>query len=306
MLQQIAKKIKQARFDGKIAQNEPLAPYTTFRVGGPADLFIAPASREALETVCAILADHKLSPFILGGGSNILISDTGIRGAVIYTAQLSAQKIEGASLQCDAGLPMSDVSEYAAAHGLQGLQFLYAMPGSVGGAIWMNARCYGSEIVERLDWVESIDHRGVLQRTSPRAEEWSYKRSPFQTNNRIIVTACFRLQTGASPADLREEMEHYRADRTRKGHFIAPSAGSVFKNDRRWGSPTGTIIDRIGLRGLRIGGAAVSPLHANIITNDNGATAAEIRTLIEEVAARVYKSAGVQLEREVIYAGEWS
>ena len=199
---------------------------------------------------------------------------------------------------------MSEVSWLAASAGLAGLEFIFSMPGSVGGALWMNARCYGSSISEVLDWVEIINKDLEIVRFTPSDDSFAYKVSPFQKTNDVILSAGFRLREGDKDSLFRE-MESNRADRERKGHFVAPSAGSVFKNNRAFGDPTGKIIDRLGLRGYTIGGAKISDYHANMIVNTGGATAADIEALVRLVARRVREELGFTLEREVIPVGEW-
>lgn len=243
--------------------------------------------------------------FILGGGANILVSDQGVSALVISTAGLDSVLHDGEHLKFGTGLPMSRATEVAAAHGLGGIEFLYSMPGSVGGAVWMNARCYGGSISDSLDSVEYFDETGELQVYTTDQRDFAYKRSPFQNRACVMLNASFRL-VPTDPQVLRLRMQEYRADREAKGHFRAPSAGSVFKNNHDYGAPSGKLIDSLGLRGLRVGGAEISPEHANIIINTGTATALDIRTLIESVQDIVHKRLGLELEREVLYVGNWN
>ena len=289
---------------GTVTFDEPLASYTTYRVGGPADIFVKP--RDAADVVSALrlVREEGLPLFVLGGGANILVSDRGIRGLVIAMSSLSEVSTPSESIVCQAGSNMSDVSWQAATAGLAGLEFIFSMPGSVGGALWMNARCYGSSISEVLDWVEVVNHDLEIARMQLTPDSFDYKVSPFQTSKDIILRAGFRLRRGRKE-DLFRIMESNRADRERKGHFSAPSAGSVFKNNRAFGAPTGKIIDSLGLRGYSIGGAKVSDNHANMIINNGGATATDIESLVQFVARRVRDELGLELEREVIRVGDW-
>lgn len=281
-----------------------MAGHTTFRVGGPADLFARPASARDVATLLRWAAEAAVPWFTLGGGSNILVADRGVRGLVIDTTALGGCTVEGERVTAGAGAPISEVAACAAEAGLEGLDFIYAMPGSTGGAVWMNARCYGGEIVDALERVELVEPDGSRGSYEPRSEDFGYKRSPFMNRPAIMTSVSFRLRPG-KPESLWQSMREHEADRRAKGHFAAPCAGSVFKNNRAFGNPSGVIIDSLGLRGFAIGGAKVSDLHANIIVNTGSATAAEIRAVIEYVQAQVKDRLGHELEREVLYVGDW-
>ncbi|HTZ50110.1 MAG TPA: UDP-N-acetylmuramate dehydrogenase [Spirochaetia bacterium] len=285
--------------------DEPMAPHTSFRIGGPADLFVAPSSPAEAEEVLAVCARESVPVFLLGGGTNLLVADRGIRGAVVDLSRLAGISVQDDVLTAQAGTPVSDVSEAACAHGLSGLEFAYSLPGSVGGAVWMNARCYDSEISDVLEQVDYLDlatlqrHRYVVKR-----EDWAYKTSPFQDRGRLVLSASVRLKPG-DPRRMRGEMQSHREDRERKGHFRYPCAGSLFKNNRAFGAPTGQLIDSLGLKGARVGDAQVAPYHGNIFINVGAARASDMRALIEQVEAAVRDRLGFQLEREVILAGDW-
>lgn len=279
--------------------------HTTFRVGGPADVYARPAHREDVITLLAAAREHGVPWFVLGGGANILVADDGIRGIVIDMGSIAHCDHRGTTLIAGAGLPVSDASAYAADHALAGLDFIYSMPGSVGGAVWMNARCYDGEIYPILESVEIVTPDGALDTYTPAPEDFDYKRSPFMSNSAIMTEVRLRLDHG-DPEALWRVMREHEADRRSKGHFIAPCAGSVFKNNRAFGSPSGAIIDSIGMRGTAIGGAKVSDLHANIVINTGNATATDIRRLIEHIHDQVERRTGYDLEPEVLYVGDWS
>jgi UDP-N-acetylmuramate dehydrogenase len=190
-----------------------------------------------------------------------------------------------------------------------GLETFYGMPGSVGGAVFMNARCYEVEMADRLAWVESVaPGSATLVRDSLDPADWSYKRSPYQPGGpragHVVLSAAFRLGKG-EPGALRAVMAEKRADREAKGHYRLPSAGSVFKNDRSLGRPTGKILDELGLRGRRVGGAMVSEWHANIFVNAGGATAEDMRRLIGLARDEARSRLGVELEPEVLFVGDF-
>ncbi len=306
----LKKSVGKINIRGRLTVDEPMAAHTTFRVGGPADIFAQPEDVVDLRALLQFSCGEGLSPFILGGGANILVSDRGIRGLVIDMSRFSSisikreTSVEQETLHVQAGLPVSDAAAWCAEQGYAGLDFLYSMPGSVGGAVWMNARCYDGEVYNVLTHVDLLHHDGTQERYLPHPEDFAYKVSPFQDNRRVIVGCGFRMTPEPRDA-VWQRMQHYRADREQKGHFAAPSAGSMFKNNRDFGSPSGVIIDRLGLRGYQIGGARISDRHANIIINTGTATAADIDQLATFVADRVHERFGFTLEREVLRVGQW-
>jgi UDP-N-acetylmuramate dehydrogenase len=292
------------KIDGVVKRDEPMAGHTSFRLGGPADLYVAP--RGASDVATAALACEKagIPCFLLGGGTNILVADKGIRGVALDLTGLRGMKTNGNRVTVLAGSPVSELSEFALSHGLTGLEFAYALPGTVGGAVWMNARCYDHEISETLESAVHLDRTGLPCRRRLDRAEWAYKLSPFQSLPGAILEAVFQLAPG-DREESRRLMDDHKADRVQKGHFLFPCAGSIFKNNRAFGAPTGKIVDSLGLKGVKVGGAQVAPFHGNIIVNTGGATAADVRALIERVEEEVAGKLGLSLEREVILVGEW-
>jgi UDP-N-acetylmuramate dehydrogenase len=291
-----------------VSYDEPMSRHTSFRIGGPADMYISPRNAEQAARVYALLNDLNIPIFILGAGANILVSDLGIRGAVIDMGALQGCSLSvtdrGTALQALAGTAMSDLSALALEHGLSGLEFIYAMPGSVGGSVWMNARCYGRSISEVLLQVKLAETTGRIVTTDVEQRQFSYKHSPYQDRGALILEASFALKSGDTEA-IRERMDWIREDRERKGHFQHPCAGSIFKNNREFGNPTGKIIDALGLKGRCIGGACVSPLHGNIIVNTAEATAEEVFRLIRLLETEVQRTYGFRLDREIMLVGQW-
>lgn len=217
----------------------------------------------------------------------------------------------GVLLAAEAGLSVDRLCEEALRRGLAGLEDFYGLPGSVGGAVYMNARCYEAEMADRLAWVEAAKAGpgGVEVERRPLAPgEWAYKRSPYQpggpAGGDLVLKAAFRLRPG-EPAAIEAAMRARRADREAKGHYRLPSAGSVFKNDRAIGRPTGKILDELGFRGRRVGGALVSEWHANIFVNSGGATASDMRALIESAQREVRARLGLEIEPEVVFVGDF-
>ncbi len=300
-VRKLAEKINIA---GSIRLSEPMSLHTTFEIGGPADIYAAPATKEDLRYLVRFSREHSLSRLVIGGGANILVADAGIRGLVIDISKLDTVTREGNSLIVEAGRPISDVSLRAAEEGLSGLEFIYRMPGSTGGALWMNARCYGRSISEAIEWIEYIDDDGADGRIDMPHPGFAYKRSPFQSGGHTIFRASFGLSK-ADEQEIRRKMDEVFLDRKRKGHFLHPSAGSIFKNDRSLGKPTGAILDELGLKGKRIGNAQIAPFHANIIINLGSAKARDVRELIDSAARLAREQLGVELEPEIRLIGKW-
>ncbi|MDR1587775.1 MAG: FAD-binding protein [Treponema sp.] len=328
----------------EIRCDEPMSAHTTFRVGGPADVWVRPLVRSGSDlspgegdaaggggdfracaaALFALAREENIPVFILGGGANIVVSDRGIRGLVLDTGGHSGLcgRSGEAGLEFRSGTSVDDAAETAAAAGLGGLEFLAGMPGSIGGAVWMNARCYGREIAGVLTETEVLDYSGAAPPDLPadrsvspasppvpfriplRAEDFGYKKSPFRTRKQLILSARFALKP-RSEEEIRREMAEHRKDREKKGHYRYPSAGSAFKNNREFGKPTGKIIDELGLRGFAVGGAQVAPFHGNIFVNTGTARAAEIYALVREIREKVKVATGFTLEPEILFVGDF-
>ncbi len=309
---------------GLVRFDEPMAAHTTFRIGGPADCYAEPGTVTQLVNLVDVFSSAGCPVSVVGGGSNLLVADRGIRGAVISTAGLvgissgEPDQAGAAVVTAGAGTLMDDLAGWCADRELAGLERFAALPGTVGGAVFMNARCYERSVSDVFREAECLVFaaRGcTLEKHGMNAAEWDYKKSPFQgrtgpdptvlsEGSTIVVSARFALSRG-DRGDLRREMAKYAADREAKGHFRFPSAGSMFKNDRAFGKPSGKIIDEAGLRGFSVGKARVAPWHGNIVVNEGGATADDVRMLVEEIRRRVLETAGFDLECEVVFAGDW-
>ncbi len=278
--------------------------HTSFGIGGPADIYAVPTDKTDVIRIVEVAHAEAIPLFILGAGANILVSDKGIRGIVMDMSVFSEIAISGTRVQCGTGAEISRVSEYAAIHSLSGLEFIYKMPGSVGGALWMNARCYGRSIADVPGIIHFLDDSLEEQETKLPNQQFTYKKSPFQGSNAILLYAEFFLQE-ATEKEIRPKMREIEADRRSKGHFEYPSAGSVFKNNRDFGKPSGKILDELGLRGMQQGGAQIAPFHANIIVNTGKATAEDVRQLILYAQRLAYEQKNITLEPEIRLIGEW-
>jgi UDP-N-acetylmuramate dehydrogenase len=294
-------------FTGELRYDEPLALHTTFKVGGPGDLWIRPDAGCFLE-YGAFLLHHAhaegIPVFVLGGGANLVVADQGIRGIVLDTGGWSGLSVTGEEAIIRSGTRIDAALDTLAAHKRGGLEFLAGMPGSLGGALWMNARCYEKSLSDVLVSAECLDTHFQQSLVPYRSEDYSYKQSPFQNQDGLILSVRLRTVPRPEPA-IRQEMDRYRLDREHKGHYRFPSAGSAFKNNRNFGKPTGKILDALGLRGLQIGGAAVAPWHGNIIINTGNAQAQDIRALVLHIMEQVQSTLGIQLEPEIRFVGDW-
>ena len=297
----------------EIRYDEPMADHTTFKVGGKADVWLRP-EKEAFSDFAALLLDSArkegIPVFILGAGANIVVSDKGIRGIVLDTGSYSGIEIiekngeQEFLVNALSGTVVDSLVDDLAGQGLSGMEFLAGMPGSVGGTVWMNARCFEKSVSDVLVETEILDETCKRKIIPFMTSDFSYKKSPFQGKENLILSACFALQL-REPKEIRKEADSHRRDRKEKGHYRFPSAGSVFKNNRDFRKPTGKIIDELGLRGLTVGGAQIAPWHGNIVINTGGATAKDIKTLMDEVARRVKEDRGLDLASEVLFAGDW-
>lgn len=277
----------------------------SFRINSYADYFIEPKTLAALKHALLYAKENAIPYVILGGGTNVLFSDNGVRGFVISMKRLSAIRYESDKrIVAEAGADVSLVSEKAYARSFTGLEFAYGLPGTVGGAAFMNARCYGNEMSDVIERIGYLDET-IVYREMGRAEmEFDYKKSPFQDGKKIIITVSLRLKDGDKEA-IRKTMQNNYRDRRMKGHFRYPSAGSIFLNDRSAGMPSGALIDKAGLKGLREGGVSVAQFHGNFIINDKGGTANDVRTLIKNVRETVKKEHGITLTPEIRFLGAW-
>jgi UDP-N-acetylmuramate dehydrogenase len=297
---------------GAFRFDEPMALHTTFKVGGPADIWIRPEGgcfpEYAVELI-GLARSEGIPVFVLGGGANLVVADRGIRGIVLDTGGWTGWETaaEKGTVTVRSGTPVDALVDSLAEQGRAGFELFAGMPGAVGGAVWMNARCQEKSISDLLLETEIIDMDGdspVPFWTPCKSGDFSYKQSPFQDRRVLITRAAFSLKKGEAE-DLRRIAEVLRQERETRGHFRAPSAGSVFKNKRDLGKPVGMIIDELGLRGLSKKEAEVAPWHGNFIINRGNATAADIRALTETLIERVHSALGIDLEPEILFVGDW-
>lgn len=280
--------------------DEPMSAHTTFKVGGPADVFVLPSCTK--DAVDAVLACRKLRVpyFVLGKGSDLLVCDDGIRGVVIAMDALRKIDIEGTSIVCDAGASLSDVAEVACAQGLTGFEFACGIPGSMGGACFMNAGAYDGCMADVLSWVEVLTPEGEVATIPVDELELGYRTSRIRTEGLLVLRACIYLGRG-DREEIRAKMDDLTRRREEKQPLEYGSAGSTFK--RPVGYFAGKLIMDAGLKGYRVGNACVSTKHAGFVVNLGGATAADVRAVIAHVQDEVERQFGVRLEPEVRFIG---
>lgn len=318
-LRLLAERFSAAReFTGRILFDEPMKNHTSIKIGGNAPLFIEPADEHSLSAALTFLAAENIPYFTLGGGTNIVVSDEGFEGAVISTAGLNhiGRLANGAHdtsddscvfVKCGAGAAVSSFVRFCRENLLGGAEEFSGLPGTVGGALYMNARCFNrsvSDLFVKADYIELPENRICSQPFDK--NDWAYKVSPFQNTGRIITSAVFRLTQRQSKdaKHLAERCEYFINERRAKGHFTFPSAGSVFKNSRELGMPTGQVIDELGLKGMRIGGVQIAPWHGNIIINTGGATQKDVKELVDFIVNRVKEKKNFILQPEIIFCGK--
>lgn len=281
---------------------EPMSSHTSFRIGGPAELFVCPAAEEDLRSVLRICREHHITWRILGNGSNLLVSDKGCEGAVISTEQFDGIKVEGNLVRVGAGQLLARAARMAFSHSLAGMEFAAGIPGSVGGALVMNAGAYGSEMKDILKEARVMTPEGEVLVLEAGSLELGYRKSCIPSRGYIVLEAVFGLWPG-SPEEIEGRMKELAARRREKQPLEYPSAGSTFK--RPHGHFAGKLIEEAGLRGYQMGGAQVSEKHCGFVINRDHATAGQVMELCSHIRKTVKENSGVDLEMEVKRWGDF-
>jgi UDP-N-acetylmuramate dehydrogenase len=310
-----------------VTANEPLARHTTFRIGGPADLYAVASTVEQLERLAALAAKHGIPTTILGGGSNVLVSDAGVRGVVIAnqtrnwvlgiresvldSLQASIPNtqypIPNTRLIADSGVALAGLARTAIKAGWSGLEWAVSVPGTVGGAVIGNAGAHGADIASNLAWALVAYPGQGRQMLTGQQMAFAYRSSLLKRqlatgeDHPVVLAAAFDLIPG-DVAEITARADAFLA-RRRASQPVEPSAGSIFRNPT--GDHAGRLVEAAGLKGHRVGGAQISPRHANFIVNTGDATAGDVIALMNLVRRRVYENAGVELEPEILFLGEW-
>ena len=295
----------------RVQADVPLRLFTTFKVGGPADLLFEPRSSGEMVRALAMAREHGVAVTLLGGGSNVLIGDGGLRGLVLRPRSGTIADEPRHLVRADAAVTINELVRWTIGRGLAGLEAWAGTPGTVGGGVYGNAHWAGRVLSELIESVRLWQLDGVIADVPPAAMEFGYDRSRLQRTGEVLLSARFTVRNG-DPAALRDIARQSLAYRKRTQPLHVPSAGCIFQNPAAGetlpeGMPrsAGALVDGAGLKGARVGGAVVSPTHANFIANEGGATAADIRALIERCRRAVRDRYGIELRDEIVYLGEF-
>ena len=302
MKEQFFTQLKDVMGHAEVLTEEPMSRHTTFRVGGPADVLVRPNISQ-LADVLELCRKYGEPYLLIGNGSNLLVGDGGVRGVVIEMSEPSGKiEVHGDEITAGAGAMLSKIANTAAANGLSGMEFASGIPGTIGGAVVMNAGAYGGEMKDILARVKVLDEQGKSRELSTEELELGYRHSCVPEKHYIVTEATIRLIPGKEE-EIRAKMRELNEKRVEKHPLQYPSAGSTFK--RPEGYFAGKLIMDAGLRGYTVGGAQVSEKHCGFVINRGDATAANIRQLMQDVTEKVYQEFGVKLEPEVKMTGEF-
>ena len=281
-----------------LSMEEPMAKHTSFRIGGPVEVMAFPKSADELAKILKASALLNITPAIMGAGTNILAPDEGIRGLVICLKDCmdGMEQLDGNRIRVAAGVSMTRAAVFAANLGLSGLEFAHGIPGSVGGGVYMNAGAYGGEICQVCESVDVMDKEGNISTVACDCMAFSYRHSILEEREGIVLSAVFAL-TPKPQEEIRAKMAELMTKRKTSQPLDLPSAGSAFK--RPVGGYAAALIDQAGLKGFCIGGAGVSTKHAGFVVNNGGATAADVKEVLRQVADKVFENSGIRLEPEV-------
>jgi UDP-N-acetylmuramate dehydrogenase len=292
----------QRRIGVKTSRDEPLARFTTMRVGGPADLYAVAHNVFELRALVRFARARALPLLVLGRGSNVVISDRGVRGLVVHV-RAEGSRVEGIDYVAEAGVPMARAATETQRAGLTGLEFGLAIPGTVGGAVWANAGAHEADVAAVLASADVLDADGRETRLPVGELGLGYRHSRLKdAPDEVVLAARFRLSP-ADPDVIASRLDDIRRWRREHQPLGIPSAGSAFRNPD--GDSAGRLIDDAGLKGRRIGGAAISEKHANFIINDQRGSAADVRRLVDLVAATIGERDGISLVPEIVFLGDW-
>ncbi len=282
----------------KLLFAEPMSRHTSFRIGGPAEVMAFPGTARELAEILSACASLGITPAVLGAGTNVLAPDQGLEGMVICLKDCLSgmEQISENTIRVYAGVTMARVAGFAAGLGLSGLEFAHGIPGTVGGGVYMNAGAYDGEICQVCKAVQVMDKKGSMRLVSGEEMAFSYRHSALEETGEIVVWADFVL-TPRPEAEIREKMQLLMGKRRASQPLDMPSAGSAFKRPAQ--GYAAALIDEAGLKGFTVGGAGVSTKHAGFVVNLGGATAADVKALLQAVAQRVWEASGIRLEPEV-------
>ncbi len=279
-------------------ENEPLADYTTMKIGGKCDILVSPEDEEAISAIIKLCRNENIPFFVLGRGSNVLVHDNGYHGCIIYLCKSTSHiEVNGDTITATAGAGLIAVCRCALEHSLTGLEFAYGIPGSVGGALYMNAGAYGGEMKDVVTSCRYIDENGDIRTMSISEMDLSYRHSCFSGRNCIITSVTMELKQG-NKDEIRAKMEELMQKRRDKQPLEFPSCGSTFK--RPEGYFAAALIEECGLKGCTVGGAQVSEKHSGFVINRGGASYDDVMQLVAHIKKTVFEQKGVELECEML------
>lgn len=285
------------KYGAVVLKNEPMKNHTSFRIGGPCDVMIKINCEALLCELIKLCRENDIKYYVVGRGSNILVCDEGLQGVVLLIgSDFGSVRVDGEYIECNAGASLAAVCAVALENELTGLEFAYGIPGSVGGAIFMNAGAYGGEMKDVVRRVHSVSAGGIKGVAEGEALKFSYRKSRYTGTGDIITSVEYVLKPGSS-TEISGKMEELMQRRKEKQPYDMPSAGSVFK--RPEGAYAAALIEGCGLKGLTVGEAQVSPKHAGFIVNLGNASCGDVLQLIDRIRETVYREKGIQLECEV-------
>lgn len=282
----------------KLRFSEPLSKHTSFRIGGPAEVMAFPKNTEELSRILKVSKELDIKPVILGAGTNVLAPDEGVGGLVVCLKDgLNGMEVlEDGRIQVMSGVTMTRAAVFAANQGLAGMEFAHGIPGTVGGGVYMNAGAYGGEISQICESVTVMQMDGTLRTIPGTQMDFGYRHSILEETDGIVISAVFRLREDSSQA-IKGRMKELQAKRSASQPLDLPSAGSAFK--RPVGGYAAALIDEAGLKGFQVGSAAISSKHAGFAVNLGGATAEDVKNLLQQVSDRVFAASGIRLEPEI-------
>lgn len=284
--------------DIELRLDESMAKHTSFRIGGNAEVMAFPKNAVELSKLLKVSAFLDCKPVILGAGTNVLAPDSGMSGLIICLKDCldGMKRLDGNRIQVMSGVTMTRAAVFAANHGLSGMEFAHGIPGTVGGGVYMNAGAYGGEICQICESVDIMDMEGNLKNLSCEEMRFSYRHSILEETSDIVVSAVFKLEP-KSETEIKDKMKELMGKRSASQPLDLPSAGSAFK--RPVGGYAAALIDQAGLKGYQVGGAAISTKHAGFAVNLGGATAEDVKNLLQQVSDIVFEKSGIRLEPEV-------
>ena len=299
--QNLIKKLRKIK-ELDLITDQPLSPYTSFKIGGPSDIFLIPCNIKAAQKAFKLIHQAKVPYLILGAGSNLVVSDNGFRGATIYTEELDKIKIQNTTITAQVGISLADLAKEAAKAGLTGLEFASGIPGSLGGALYMNAGAYGGEMKDVVTEITVINQQGKKMALNQSEINLGYRQSILQEKPYLAVEAKIELDSGIKEK-IKDKIAELTNKRWAKQPMEMPSAGSMFK--RPVNHYASALIDEAGLKGTKVGDAQVSTKHAGFIVNLGSAKAKDIKKLVKLVQQKIYDKYEVELETEPRFIGNF-